>query len=222
MTMEDVASFFGQDYDPAVWNYGDGHGPTYAHWDRGARTLCNCNPGYFGPDCSQTMCPKGDDPMSDNQNYRQILLTVRDYPPFNGVLGVSFHGETTFISLAAPSSSDCEAAFEMSQQFDDITCLYSASDDGKELYFDITFISWPRYPQQNNLFAHSGNPSTADFTCDISRTDGNTVCAFTDVVTSQIRGDFELQYCECHMSVLWCDATHRCAPCPLPQRVRIL
>jgi hypothetical protein len=188
MTMEDMALTYGQDYDPSVISYGDGYGPSYTNWDKGAGTLCNCNAGYFGPDCSQAMCPKGDDPMTDNQNYRQILLTVQDYAPFSGVLGVSFQGETTFISLASPTSSDCETSFEASEKFDDITCVYSANDDGDELYFDITFVSWPRLPEENNLYSHSGNPSTSDFTCDITRTDPNTVCIFSDVVTTQLRG----------------------------------
>ena len=188
MTMSDMASFYGQDYDASVWSAGDGYGPTYTNWDKDATTLCNCDYGFFGPDCSQIMCPKGDDPRTDSQNYRQILLTVKDYDPFTGVLGINFQGETTFISLASPSSSDCETAFEASDKFDDVNCTYTALVNSV-ISFDLTFISWPKFPKENNLFPpHGGNPSTSDFTCDISRTDPNTVCTFTDVVNTQLRG----------------------------------
>jgi len=192
MTMADMASFYGQDYDPAVKTAGDGFGPTYSNWDKSAGTLCNCDWGYFGPDCSQTMCPKGDDPATDSQSYRQILLTVTDYPPFTGLLGVQFQGETTFMSLSAPNSSHCEAAFEASEKFDDITCAYSRNVDGDKMYFDLTFISWPKLPKENNLYSHNGNPRASEFTCDISRTDDNTVCTFTDVVNTFLR---EYDYC---------------------------
>jgi hypothetical protein len=189
MTIEDVASFYGQDYDTSVATAGDGYGPTYANWDSVATALCNCDAGFFGPDCSQAMCPKGDDPTTDSQNYRQILLTVTDYPPFSGILGVNFQGETTFISLASPSSSDCETALEASDKFDDVTCVHSTNSNyDDKLYFDITFISWPKIPQENNLFSHSGNPSISEFTCDVSRTDPNTVCVFTDVVDTFLKG----------------------------------
>ena len=33
-------------------------------WDAGMMHGCNCDDGYFGPDCSQKECPKGDDPFT--------------------------------------------------------------------------------------------------------------------------------------------------------------
>jgi hypothetical protein len=50
--------------------------PEYAHgklaagswsaytWDEKAITACICDGGYMGPDCSERMCPHGDDPMT--------------------------------------------------------------------------------------------------------------------------------------------------------------
>jgi hypothetical protein len=166
MTLQDMASFYGQDYDPYQFSAGDGYGPSYSLWDKAAGTLCNCDYGFFGPDCSQAMCPKGDDPVTDSQAYRQIKLTVSDYAPFAGTLGISFQGEKSFISLANPSSSNCEAALETSNKFDDVTCTYAVIDSD-QITFDITFVSWPKFPQENNLYTHSGNPSTSDFLCDM-------------------------------------------------------
>jgi hypothetical protein len=37
---------------------------TYDLWDADKNQACACDPGYFGPDCSMTECPRGADPLS--------------------------------------------------------------------------------------------------------------------------------------------------------------
>lgn len=37
---------------------------TYQLWDASKIQACQCDPGYDGVDCSQRLCPKGDDPLS--------------------------------------------------------------------------------------------------------------------------------------------------------------
>ena len=192
--MAEVATFYGKDYDPTIKNAGDGLGPTYANWDKDSVTLCNCDYGYFGPDCSQVMCPKGDDPVTDSQNYRQIKLAVSDMGTMNGTLGITFQGETSFVSLVAPSSSDCETSLESSEKFGDVTCVYAevGNDLLSEIEFDITFVSWPKLPKENNLYTHNGNPFISEFTCDISRTDPTTLCTFTNIEDTYLRGNEEI------------------------------
>ncbi len=51
-SMQDLAIYFGQDYDPAAYISGDGVGPVYSNWDASSIMACNCELGYFGPDCS--------------------------------------------------------------------------------------------------------------------------------------------------------------------------
>lgn len=41
----------------------------YTGWDADKIMTCKCDPGYEGPDCSNRMCMRGDDPMS----LRQVL-----------------------------------------------------------------------------------------------------------------------------------------------------
>ena len=37
----------------------------YRLWDADTSTMCVCDPGYEGADCSQRSCPLGDDPLTD-------------------------------------------------------------------------------------------------------------------------------------------------------------
>ena len=42
----------GPDYDNSLVNAGDGDGPVYSNWDADSIQLCDCDAGYYGPDCS--------------------------------------------------------------------------------------------------------------------------------------------------------------------------
>jgi hypothetical protein len=139
------------------------------------------------------MCPKSDDPVTVNQVYRQIQLDVTApggvSAVFWGQLGVAFQGATSYISLGAASSDDCEAILEANAKFDDVTCTYSEqSTDVRR--FVITFISWPLLPKEDNFHFHTGNPSINEFLCDVAKTDSGVTCAYTDVVTTNLRGGY--------------------------------
>ena len=46
-----------------------GEGPVYEYtsvWDADMMYGCNCDTGYYGPDCSARYCPRGDDPLTGN------------------------------------------------------------------------------------------------------------------------------------------------------------
>lgn len=135
------------------------------------------------------MCPKGDDPVTVNQEHRQIQLDVTDAgASFTGHLGLTFQGSTSYLSLGDPSSLDCETVLEMNPKFEDVTCVYTAQS-ATVSRFDITFVAWPRLPKENNLHFHTGNPDITEFLCDVTRTDSTVTCAFTDVVSSNLRGE---------------------------------
>ncbi|CAE7549684.1 unnamed protein product, partial [Symbiodinium microadriaticum] len=137
------------------------------------------------------MCPKADDPVTDNQNYREILLTVGGPSGFTGTLGLTFQGETTLLPLASMTDSTCESLLEAAEKFGDITCDYTAVSATQHTFL-LTFVTWPLTPKENNLYTHDGNPATTDFMCDISSMSSSTVtCAFTDVSASNLRGKQE-------------------------------
>ena len=77
----------------------------------------------------------------------------------------------------------------------------------------VTFVSWPTYPAQNNVFEHDGNPPLSSFTCDVSKVEtigggGKAVCSIEDVVSEHVkpytacagRGECDFQFgtCECY------------------------
>ena len=135
------------------------------------------------------MCPKADDPVTDNQNYREILLTVNGPVNFGGSLGLTFQGETTLLPLASMTDSTCESLLEGAEKFGDVSCDYTAVST-TQLTFAITFVSWPLMPRENNLYTHDGNPAATDFMCDMSRIDlAGVICTFTDVTSSNLRGE---------------------------------
>lgn len=53
MTLKHAGLFYGPQYNTPGFG-GDGVGPTYSNWDRESVTICNCDPGYFGADCSKS------------------------------------------------------------------------------------------------------------------------------------------------------------------------
>jgi hypothetical protein len=132
------------------------------------------------------MCPKGDDPLTMNQNYRKIRLTVYTSDP-SGSLGIEFLGTTTYMSLSTITSKACETALESSDKIGDVACTYTEVSSAVH-QFDITFYSWPTFVKENNLHSNDGNPAISEFYCDVSQVGSSTYCEFTDVQNSEIRG----------------------------------
>jgi hypothetical protein len=138
---------------------------------------------------SVEICPKGDDPATDNQNYRIIVLTVTGELSFSGSLGVSFQGEKTLIDLPATSAEAVRALLEASQKFGEVKVDYSSSHTTVSTHtFTFTFLSWPTLPKENNLYTHTAAPPLSEFTCDTSLMDASIACQFADVQSSYLRG----------------------------------
>lgn len=187
MSMKDISIFFGPDYDNTVSNAGDGRGPTYANWDAEAIMMCRCEYGFFGSDCSQLMCPKGDDPLTINQQAYQIKLIVTSDSTNHGTLGVKFQGESIFLNLTSASGADCETAFEANDKFEDVSCSVSQVSQSR-IEYNLTVESWPLNPKENNLYAHEGSPSLTEFYCDTTRAGNDVSCEFVAIKTTNVKG----------------------------------
>ena len=186
---------------------------SYSNWDKSSITVCNCDDGYFGADCSLgmlnfiinyiklnlfislfyvkcniAMCPKGDDPMTMDQNYRQIQMTVTNTRHrLQGTIGMIFQGKISYISLLNPSDTDCMEGLTNSRSYGLVGCTVTNSSAHKYV-FNIIFYYWPAYPTENNLYFHDGNPPISSFSCDTVLTDAGVTCSFEDIVSTNILG----------------------------------
>ena len=113
-----MSIFDGPDYDNSVALAGDGKGEPYINWDKDSVTVCQCDASFFGPDCSLVMCPKGDDPLTLDQNNLVIQLTIDNsqWSEWYGTIGIKFMGETTVLQLPILTSKSCTMAFQTSSQ----------------------------------------------------------------------------------------------------------
>ncbi|CAM9178437.1 unnamed protein product, partial [Sphacelaria rigidula] len=213
MTIGDLSRFYGPDYvQPGTG--GDGIGPSYGNWDVYSTTACFCDQGHFGADCSKRMCPKDDDPVTVNQDDRTIGVSVGTDggSSISGTLTFTFNGHSTRLStdFFGSSSADtlCEEAFESLDNVEDAVCYTEPLPNGG-LEMNVSFVSFPMVPAENNLFHHTGNPDLSAFTCDVSAVDpsGSVDCNITDLVNTNVkeyefcgrRGlcDFATGLCEC-------------------------
>lgn len=140
------------------------------------------------------MCPKGDDPVTINQDYRTISVYVTTQTPAytypSGKLGLELYGKVAFIDLALPEK--CSEDLSFSGPFGEVACSYVRSGDyGSYLTFELTFLSWPSTSMDTNMYYNIGNPSLYDFHCDISRVAfiRITECKFTDIYATNVMGE---------------------------------
>lgn len=139
------------------------------------------------------ICPKGDDPVTINQDYRKISLYVTTQTPAytypSGKLGLELYGKVAFIDMSLPEK--CSQDLSFSGPFGEVACSYVRSGHyGSYLTFELTFLSWPSTSMDTNLYYNNGNPSLYDFHCDISRVAfiRITECKFTDIYATNVKG----------------------------------
>lgn len=140
------------------------------------------------------MCPKGDDPLTLNQDYRAISLAIKKTnagTSFSGTLHIDFEGVLVPILLTHASlNTACSTAFSTPPKFSSASCSCTKTSS---IFWrcDITFLAWPYMPYENNMFSHSGYPEASEFACDISATLSDVYCAFSDIDSKlYVRGKF--------------------------------
>ena len=131
------------------------------------------------------MCPKGDDPLTVDQNYYKFQITVTGSSTLSGQLGIIFEGRTTYISLNNPSH--CGDALQQGGSFGYVGCSWTYHSS-TSYSFNITVYSWPTFPSENNLFSHNGNPPISHFRCDTGQASSVSSCHFAALYTTNVRG----------------------------------
>ena len=156
------------------------------------------------------MCPKGDDPITINQESRSFAVDVIGLAGLDGYVAIQFQAVKILLDLKSPSSVQCESAFESSPKFRDVSCLFTFISSS-HYRFTVAVLEWPLTPAENNLYAHDGNPRLSDFMCDVSLATTAVRCNFTDVKASNIKGkDNQCDdycctglFCSCRIYVLF-------------------
>eukprot|EP00981_Chlorochromonas_danica_P005499 scaffold1110_cov182-Ochromonas_danica.AAC.26 len=195
-TIADATYYQGIDYDSTLtastFGYGgDGYGVAYTNWDKNSIQLCECDEGFFGPDCSQVMCPRDDDPLTINQNYRSIKVKVHSYYLLAGTMGLEFQGTTIFLPMINYTNGNCSEEISYRGKYGKVGCESTYIDTFRR-EFVLTFYSWPLYPKDTNLYSHNGNPSKYEFRCNVAYLTKDSTCLVIDLVVENIR---EYAYC---------------------------
>jgi len=82
------------------------------NWDADKIHGCECDEGHGGFDCSQRVCPLGDDPMTQGQADEVQLLRCDLDPAAGQSFVLRFRRETTAVIPASATAADLETALE--------------------------------------------------------------------------------------------------------------
>ncbi|KAG3015769.1 hypothetical protein PC121_g13646 [Phytophthora cactorum] len=196
-----LALQYGPDSLPSV--AGDGVGPVYSNWEKDSMSSCMCDMGYTGPDCSQLMCAKNDDPLTTGQGYRTIQIQVDADASTNialaGSVRVHFLGDIAVFSAVAVADAAheqaCAQAFQSMRTVLTATCtITSVNPVTAAAIYTVAFKEWVHLGGENNLLYHDGNPPLSSFTCDLTKVTSlnSPTCAVTDVTATNV---IEHVYC---------------------------
>ncbi|KAF4138438.1 EGF-like domain [Phytophthora infestans] len=212
-----LALQYGPDSPPSV--AGDGVGPVYSNWEKDSMSSCLCDMGYTGPDCSQLMCAKNDDPLTTGQGLRTIHIQVgadaSTNLPLVGSVRVRLLGDAAEFSAVAVADAAheqaCAQAFQSMRTVLTATCTITSVDPVTAgAIYTVTFKEWVHLGGENNLLYHDGNPPLTSFSCDLTKVTSlnSPTCAVTDVTATNIiehvycsnRGlcDFTTGHCVCY------------------------
>ena len=133
--------YLGPDYNPTSSSLiGNGWGQKYNNWDKNSLYLCECDNGFFGSDCSQVMCPKGDDPLTINQYYRSINVHIMEtgYYDLKGYINIIFMGIKHRLQLYQSTSDTCMADLSNNGMFGEVHCVLTKINRQSFIY-KLTF-----------------------------------------------------------------------------------
>ncbi|CAM9684713.1 unnamed protein product [Pylaiella littoralis] len=142
MTMAELALVADINGDATDYTYGEdpNEGST---WDAQRIFGCYCDDGYSGYDCSERICPTGDDPGSWGQESEVQNVTCQ---ATNGTFTLTFRQEETEPIPTNATSIDLKVALEALATVDTVSVAFRTStaavcqDDGSEVA-SVTFVT---------------------------------------------------------------------------------
>lgn len=199
-SIRSLGETYGADGDPGV--RGDGIGPKYGGtvsssrvWDEYVSHACVCNWGRTGPGCSIAVCPRGDNPLTTEQQQRVVRLTIdttgATSVPADGTqlaqLRIAGHTANPIDVGAlhagtALTASACKAAIEASSLVASAECTPVLAGGAGSNTFDIKLTLESARSVENNLFRPTGDLPVTLFSCDMSMVGDTAVaCGWTDI-----------------------------------------
>ena len=197
LTMAELAQVAEDNGDATSYTYGAD--PNNAHtWDAHRVMGCHCDEGYTGYDCSERVCPSGDDPATyDDEKEVQVLSCVASSGSFTLTFRQQETADIAYNSTAAQLKSSLEALTTIgtvSVSFSNATTLCASSVFSSNPV-SVTFENTP-----GDLPALTASTtSLLDITSDSGKgtvdiaTDGSTIGTLTSVT-----GTTENVYCSNH------------------------
>lgn len=146
------------------------------------------------------ICPKAFEPLTldEKPNRRTVrLVTTADSGKMYGDLIFQFHGASFKLKADASIYPSEQCTADMNKNFKPVAeskCVRESFDDEKKTgSYLISFLKYPTYPLENNIYFHNGNPDINKFFCNVSRVDleeiQNLNCLIEDVTTDNLPGE---------------------------------
>lgn len=139
------------------------------------------------------LCPKGDDPLTSNTDFRTIQFTTSAAAgSLDGSFKFVFEGEYFYFPADASAfdSADCKESFEGLQNVKEVICTRSAVDANNGATYTVIFKAFPLFPYQNNIYKHDGDPLLSSFQCENEKVTAGTspLCMLSDMTSSDFPG----------------------------------
>ena len=121
--MKTLAGYFKRNGEPAPNTYGLTPNDNL-HWDEEEMYGCSCDDGFTGYDCSQRMCPFGDDPYTLHQENHQRVLKCTGT---SGTFKIKFRGEITLDINAFDTKDQMKEKLEAIKTIDSVQITFTDS-----------------------------------------------------------------------------------------------
>ena len=148
---------------------GDVYGVSYTNWETDTFLVCSCDGGYAGPDCSYSLCPRGDNPRTTSDVDVQIRVSVSATSALDGDVALFFQNMWSKFSANGNSvgTQVCDNLISQLPFKSTTTCTQSSLDVATgSADYDLTLVF--SGTSENNLFSHDGQITESHFTCDLT------------------------------------------------------
>lgn len=152
LTMKQLAEYATDNGDETDWSYGFTPNDPQ-RWDYQGIMGCFCDTGYQGHDCTERVCPTGDDVTTTEQDSETVIMECQwldDSTPAEFTL--KFRQETTSVLTPASTADEIKAALEALNTIETVSVVFSRGDHGDTAcmsadptydsnYIEITFLT---------------------------------------------------------------------------------